>query len=284
MSTPVGTFVTIAPGNEPAAPLNAPVIAADLHGLAVVYATLASSGSPATNKPVLNLAFSNDLVKFALASWLYLTIWDWTTDTGPPPPDLVVGSGIAGLWLTWDALEICCGRGYLSISAKATVGSPPAPSAFQQMYVGVLQWNSVEGAVGGVVLVLALIVKDVLGPLVKNLVKKMHSAELGANGETHLSVKDEKRFLAVELNLTTLTAQVVAFDEVLKRMAGTLETKVDTVVERLTEIRDEQHQQNELVGERVARNEQDIGHILKTIERMLDRGPGGGGARWSGGT
>lgn len=143
MSAPLGTFVTLDPAIMPAAPLNAPVIAADLHGLAVVYVTSVSGGSPAIARPVLNLAFSNDLLAFALSSWLFLTLWDWDADTGPPPPDLVGSSGIAGVWLTWDSIEICCGRGYLSVSAKANVGSPPAPSAFQQLYVGVLQWNSI---------------------------------------------------------------------------------------------------------------------------------------------
>lgn len=141
MSTPKGTIVTVQPANFPSLPLAMPAIAADLHGLAVVYTTLIASGSPAINYPVLNLAFTNDLATFA--SWLFLTLWDWSADTGPPPPDLVAASGIAGLWLEWDFIDICCGRGYLSISAKASVGSPPAPSAFQQMYVGIVQWNSV---------------------------------------------------------------------------------------------------------------------------------------------
>lgn len=143
MSVPAGSFVTIIPANFPALPLGSPTIAADLHGLAVAYVTTVLSGSPALSYPLLTLAFSNDLAKFALASWLFVTLWDWSLETGPPPPDLVTSSGIAGIWLAWDSVDICCGRGYLLVSAKANVGSPPSPSPFQQLYVGIVQWNSV---------------------------------------------------------------------------------------------------------------------------------------------
>jgi len=139
---PPGTIIVrIDPSTFPSLPLGAPVIAADLHGLAVVYTTLVQAGSPAVTYPIFNLAFTNDLAGFG--SWLFLTLWDWSIETGPPPPDLVAATVPAGVWLAWDFIEICCGRGYLVISAKATVGSPPAPSAFQQLYVGILQWNSV---------------------------------------------------------------------------------------------------------------------------------------------
>lgn len=143
MSVPQGTFLTIIPAVFPSLPLAAPAIAADLHGLAVSYVTNVVSGSPALTYPVLNLAFSNDLDKFAVTSWLFLVLWDLSSDAGPPPPDLSTASGIGGLWLSWDFVDICCGRGYLSVSAKALLGSPVTPSAFQQLYVGVLQWNSV---------------------------------------------------------------------------------------------------------------------------------------------
>lgn len=140
MSTPLGTFLTLDPASFSGPPLGAPVIAADLHGLAVTFVTNVVSGS---TYPLLNLAFSNDLDKFALASWLFLTLWDWSGDGGPPPPDLVTTQGVNGIWLAWDSVDICCGRGYLLVSGKALIGSPAVNTAYQSLYVGVVQWNSV---------------------------------------------------------------------------------------------------------------------------------------------
>lgn len=118
-----------------------------------------------------------------------------------------------------------------------------------------------DGATGGLVIVLYLVVKDVLAPIVKSTFKgkKQHDTELQPTDETRLRV--------LEVNLSAVTAQVVSFDKLLNETGESLDNKIDLVLAELKEMREEQAESARILTERIARAETHIEHLLQTTRR-----------------
>jgi hypothetical protein len=124
------------------------------------------------------------------------------------------------------------------------------------------------GIDGLAVLVCFYLVRDVLGPLVRSVVKKRKTA---TEDRATVATTTENRVLALELNWAAVTAQVVSLEALLNRTAQSLDHKADTMLVRLTEIRDEQAEHNRLMAERMARAET---HIDNIKERLANKAEG----------
>lgn len=123
--------------------------------------------------------------------------------------------------------------------------------------------------IGGLaVLVCFYLVRDVLGPLVKRAVKKGNG-----NGDEKQEKQDkfpesaQARVLALELNWSAVSAQVVSLESLLNRTVQSVDHKIDTLLERLTEIRDGQAEHNRLMSERMAKAETNIDNLKERMER-----------------
>lgn len=115
------------------------------------------------------------------------------------------------------------------------------------------------GITGIAVLVAFYLVRDVIAPLVKNVIRRSR-------------VESEPRRLQVlEVNLSTLTTRVEDFGKVLAeqnemvdKLSISVDNKMDIVLAELKEMRDEFSEAYRAMAERIAKAETHIEHLLRT--------------------
>jgi hypothetical protein len=104
-------------------------------------------------------------------------------------------------------------------------------------------------------LALYTLIKDVLSPLVKRVLKTKLPA-------TERETVSDSRLAVLEVNLTAVTAQVVSFDKLLSDTSIAIDNKIDLVLVELKELREEQAEAHRNMIERISRAETHIEHLL----------------------
>lgn len=123
------------------------------------------------------------------------------------------------------------------------------------------------GIAGAAAVAMIFLIRDVLGPLVKDVVGKKKAAEQMRPGAD--------RVTALEINLTNLSTQVTQLESRLgvkntelvnlvdERSIAT-DNKLDIVLAELKSLREDHAEAHRQLGERIARAETNIEHILRT--------------------
>lgn len=102
-------------------------------------------------------------------------------------------------------------------------------------------------------LVLYLLVRDVIGPLVKKLINRDKDAQEGPTQTARLTV--------LEVDLGNVRAQLVDFERALEEAGKNLDNKLDMVLAELAELRNETAEAHRMLGERIRATEVHIEHM-----------------------
>lgn len=122
------------------------------------------------------------------------------------------------------------------------------------------------GATGLLLLVCFYLVRDVLAPLVKSVVRKSKEPKVEP-----VEAQNKEKIAVLAIDLTRLTTKVGDFQEMLEQNSANTERqfqavddKIDIVLSELKEIRDEFGNSFRAMTERIAKAETHIEHILRT--------------------
>lgn len=116
------------------------------------------------------------------------------------------------------------------------------------------------GITGVAVLVAFYLVRDVLGPLVKSVLRRPKS-----------NASPEARVIALEVDLGKVSTRVEDFakllaesNETMDKLGQSVDNKMDIVLQELSEIRGEFSEAYRAMTERIAKAETHIEHLLRT--------------------
>lgn len=124
------------------------------------------------------------------------------------------------------------------------------------------------GIAGAAAVAFIFLIRDVLGPLVKYTVEKKTKA-------SDEGPRKGDRVTVLEVNLSNLTTQVVKLEtalgaqtdqlqEFVDERAVATDNKLDMVLAELAELRKEHTDQTRMLGERIARVEENVRHLERT--------------------